>query len=442
MSPSHSNAQTPRAGPQSGRRGPLRPPVALWLTVLGASLGLLALFVTAGAWVGASAAFARDRSERVREAPRIALLVGASESSSVAAIRAAVRGSLDAARARSRPSGAMPADVVIVTVAADASAESACESLLAEGSPQAVLVVGGSEDVQAALRATEGSGAPVMSLLPIDATIVDSDLVELAGTASQRIVPAMAWLRGHAGDRMVCVVGERVTDRASERIAADALRFGGADWHARVALSGDADPVRVRSVARAIADRHPTAIVTALEPRIARPLIAELRRLGLDGRRVPTLHLAFEETAGLDGDLCIMPHLPHEDSIERQRLRSRIAASLVDGAPVGDAAVTEAALRVDAAIRLLENAIDEAGGSDALAIAAALRRAAEHGPTGTAVVERRGGLWMYPSVIRLGSIGLHERVWTGDRVLAPGRRAVEGVLVEALDDAETERGSR
>jgi hypothetical protein len=49
---------------------------------------------------------------------------------------------------------------------------------------------------------------------------------------------------------------------------------------------------------------------------------------------------------------------------------------------------------------------------------------------------------MYPSVIRLGSIGLHERVWTGDRVLAPGRRAVEGVLVEALDDGETERGSR
>jgi hypothetical protein len=370
----------------------------------------------------------------------VILIVGASQARSSAAIRAAVSTALDAAGKPERRDQLRSLEVLVADIAPDASPEGTMASLVARSRPIAVIVAGTSEDVRAALTVTDGSSVPVLSLGPVDPTIGDADLIELAGTATQRIAPATAWLHAHAGEGLVCVTGERREDRSTADIADRALRLCGAAWLLRTTLATDADDAAIQRVASSMVRASPTAIVTALEPRLAQALAAELRRQRIDSRRVPTLHLGFEEAVGLEGDLCPMPRLPHEDRSATQSLRTRIASTLVEGEPVGQTCVTEMVLRVDRALGLLASAVHDGGGREPLATAAALRRAADHGVTGTAAVERRGGLWLHPSVVRLSSFGAGEPVWIGDHPIAPSKHFF--VAAAGVEASAVERGAQ
>ncbi len=420
---------------QSAQAASARPVVAAGLLLACVALGVGALTGTSLLGIDASAASGEDRP-----GGRIAVIVGAHASAHAPAIRAAVQEALRVRNADADGRGRTPLDAVVVTVPQDASAASAIAALLATGHPHAMLVAGSGDDLRAALAATEGTDMPILSLVPADPTIDDDDLLELAGTVAQRIGPAIAWLAEHAGDRMVCVRGERPCDRVTASLAGDALRLRGAVWRETIVLSDPPDRAEIMRAAQAIAASDAAAIVTALPPHAARALASALRAVGIDPRRVPTLHLAFEETSGLEGDLSVVTLLPHEDPVGRQRLRALLASTLVDGRPVGRGAVCEAALRVPGAIDLLAVALGDGAARDSIATAAALRRATAHGPMGTAVVERRGGLWLHPGVVRLDASGVAERVWSGAAPLAPSHGNRVRTALGMPDDQLHERG--
>lgn len=316
--------------------------------------------------------------------------------------------------------------VEVVPLAHDGTvpgAVAAVERCLLEGEAIAVVAACSSAVREALGPIVRRSGVPILSVEPTVALGETQRVFDLAGTPSQRIAPAVAWALGAFGPRLALVRSPEPLERVAATLASDQIEASGGDPIDCGMLAHAADGEACERVVDAIVAERPDGILLALDAAGTEAMASALRRRGIDGAAIPTLHLTLTlsglrsiDARALVGDYLMSPSLAASASGARADFARRLrGVERIER-------ISEAAELAHGAVRLAVIAATRADPADRPAIGAALAGSSVNGASAPIILDPiTSTAWLRCVIARVEERGGLTEVWMDDRPTRPLR---------------------